>query len=554
MTTVHAALGEPPWLSIVPRDRHSWRAREHFLIFSLPLHLRTWRLRSWRTLWCFLHWEEPPHQEPSWASLCCDTTLLTLSDTLEVALKGDSSSGFFSWNVRYLKDLHTSTNLSSKAVIQRHLTTQRICFLQETHWTANDIVNWGSAFPFSTICATPGRSNREGTGNQGGVAIILPPRFTLVSSRILADGFAIEATFRGPNEEHRRTCWSMYLPPQERHHTLNAISANKLDRSFPTIGADLNTNCTTPRSTEGAAIAHGWATLLHRVGSKDCEDPGKTWRNATSSSSIDRLAGPEYIVSPLTCSKTWNNDLSDHAGLTPQRGPVQRPRIQPCNPRSIRTLPPEAFTDLRRRFRRLELRFNITGDEIAPDNTDSNDTKPTPTNHDAHTTNRQELHGPDDDAWAAGGINRGGPAPLELDTITNEHIRYNEDLARNGATWMASEVASWWQTWSKKRRTCTRNIPAELRKAATTEAIHIPTQDLAEWMTSVDKDANVESLTATEAKQWLALTHTLQSSAKRHQCPTFLAGPSAVRHKRSLHHLVGVSIHKPRLAAPGVKD
>ena len=198
MTTVHAALGEPPWLSIVPRDRHSWRAREHFLIFSLPLHLRTWRLRSWRTLWCFLHWEEPPHQEPSWASLCCDTTLLTLSDTLEVALKGDSSSGFFSWNVRYLKDLHTSTNLSSKAVIQRHLTTQRICFLQETHWTANDIVNWGSAFPFSTICATPGRSNRRARETKAVLPLFSRPDLPSLAHGSWLSGSPSKPRFGGP--------------------------------------------------------------------------------------------------------------------------------------------------------------------------------------------------------------------------------------------------------------------------------------------------------------------------------------------------------------------
>ena len=78
------------------------------------------------------------------------------------------------------------------------------------------------------------------------------------------------------------------------------------------------------------------------------------------------------------------------------------------------------------------------------------------------------------------GNHSGGPDPAGTDSFVNEHIPYNEELARNGATWMASEVASWWKIWSKKDRTSTRNIPAELRKAATTDAIHIPTQDLAE--------------------------------------------------------------------------
>ena len=118
-TTVHAALGKPLLQSHVPRDRHSWRDREFILISALPLHLQSWRFRSWRTLWRLLHQEEPPRQEPSWAALCCNTLLNTLADTLEVALTGDSSSGFFSWNVRWLRDPHTTTNLHSKAVIQR---------------------------------------------------------------------------------------------------------------------------------------------------------------------------------------------------------------------------------------------------------------------------------------------------------------------------------------------------------------------------------------------------------------------------------------------------
>ena len=51
----------------------------------------------------------------------------------------------------------------------------------------------------------PGKDNNQANGNQGGVAIILPPRFIMVNTRVLVPGLAIEIAFRGPQDTADRT-------------------------------------------------------------------------------------------------------------------------------------------------------------------------------------------------------------------------------------------------------------------------------------------------------------------------------------------------------------
>ena len=113
------------------------------------------------------------------------------------------------WNVRWLVS-GRDQGPAKRECIRRWLDTGRVVALSETHWWEADAAVWANHFPGAVVvsaCAVPGPNG----GPRGGVALIIPDRYHVVSHTVLADGYGVEAEVL-EGEQHRRLV-AAYLPP-----------------------------------------------------------------------------------------------------------------------------------------------------------------------------------------------------------------------------------------------------------------------------------------------------------------------------------------------------
>ena len=186
MATLWDALGRPPPDNPLPRaTSQAWTVARRALRRALRGIGGTGAWRSPAALWAATRGGALPVGR-TWGQLCEGLTLLHAREaerrgTAGIAMKAAS------WNVRWMLDSHTTVAAAKRAVILRLLAEGCVVLLQETHWTEAACATWGGCFPMAEVRASAARPGANG-GLCGGVAILVPARYRVVSHQVLSDG------------------------------------------------------------------------------------------------------------------------------------------------------------------------------------------------------------------------------------------------------------------------------------------------------------------------------------------------------------------------------
>ena len=233
------ALEAVPLAQCVPMGNSpAWKQASNRLSQLLKdrgLHVK---LRSWRKLWTLLH-HSPCPRFVSWQQLLGDATVGRLAASARDSMK-ETGVRIDSWNARWMKDAHAPNNDLKKNVVLNRCLKGRIVCLQETHWFDADALIWKNAFPACTLVWSPAR---EGTraGPQGGTAILVPPGMRVLSTKVLAKGYGVEAVIQPSHTEEAVRVVSLYAPPDRKLEALQDISAALTSSGHPTyLTGDLN--------------------------------------------------------------------------------------------------------------------------------------------------------------------------------------------------------------------------------------------------------------------------------------------------------------------------
>ena len=248
--TLVEALGSPPLSSLLPFARSpSWHAAR----LSLQERLAEFRarFRSPSALWGALHGGTPP-PGATWASLCRPGTWHRLIALLRSPSPAPLLSRVVSWKCRWLVDPDADANRAKRALIRGWLEHGRIVVLQETHWSDLDEKVWASLLPACKVYASNARPGRLG-GPQGGVAVLVPDRYSVSECRVLAPGLAVAVRICGSDDDG----WLVgaYFPPgcqMEAATELRQALAGLQPVTF--FAADVNLCVDEPRHGEEPAV------------------------------------------------------------------------------------------------------------------------------------------------------------------------------------------------------------------------------------------------------------------------------------------------------------
>ena len=435
--SIHEALGSPAAAERVPGPKHpAWvKARWNLAkaINKADTRARKYIFRTWQSLWLALHDTEPP-RDATWALLAAQ---LRLSDILPKLTSTTISCPVVSWNVRWLVAPNTPVAAAKRAVILRALGTGKAVCLQETHWKNDDQALWEILFPTYDVHSSPAILGPSG-GPVGGVAIILPHNMTLRSVHVRVPGCGLEVIVERDNA--RLSISSIYLPPDRKENTINALLRNDPEwEDIPRyLCGDFNIDILHPRNQAEAELVPKVQELLHVTKSAIVDCTTATRRTDTSKARIDYIAAPCAHAWRLTARTQWHANLSDHGVL----GAHDKPSCsvaRPCKPHTLKNLPKEAFTDLRKRFRQLEIRFQLPPPRnisvvdrpaFAPDRRVSSD-DPTRSIWDEADPNRRIT-------------------PPSNDTSEDQQVEFNMQLAIHGQLALTNLCHNWWKHWCKK--------------------------------------------------------------------------------------------------------
>ena len=174
-----AALGSPDPLGTAPRARcPTWRAAQQSLTRALIKRKCFSRVRSWQGLWPLLH-TSPLPSHATWQNLCLSFSVQDLITALALRAAQNPLSFTF-WNVRWLVSPHTDAAIGKRGAVCNQILRGTITALVETHWTSADADLWSSAFPTARVLSAPAWGERR-----GGVALIIPQRYEIISSATL---------------------------------------------------------------------------------------------------------------------------------------------------------------------------------------------------------------------------------------------------------------------------------------------------------------------------------------------------------------------------------
>ena len=172
------ALGAPPADLIIPGGgRRAWAGVRERLEAALRSSGCFQQFRSWQALWVCSRGLAAPSW-CTWGALCNGLTIQHFVQRA-VSSEGGASMKFALWNVRWLVSPHTQKAAAKKAVTLAALNAGRIITLVETHWSDADAACWGGCFANATVIQSLAQGGPHG-GRQGGVAVILPARFSTV--------------------------------------------------------------------------------------------------------------------------------------------------------------------------------------------------------------------------------------------------------------------------------------------------------------------------------------------------------------------------------------
>ena len=97
------------------------------------------------------------------------------------------------WSLRWMVKAHSEQGAAKRKRVQKAVGAGIIVALQETRWAARDIAVWSGLFPGAEVVASEARP-RPNRGPQGGVALFIPLRYEIQSSRAVITGLCAEAT------------------------------------------------------------------------------------------------------------------------------------------------------------------------------------------------------------------------------------------------------------------------------------------------------------------------------------------------------------------------
>ena len=537
VTPLWVALGRPPHhLGVQGRHSEEWRRaadslRCHLIregvSFAPPI------LRSWRRLWISCHGSQPP-AAATWAQLCHGRTLASLSP---LSLSPDDATPFplASWNIRWLVDANSLTAQHKRAALRKHLHLGRVTCIQETHWASWTAEQWKNLFPTSAVHWTPGIPTAKGSVG-GGTAILVPHHFKSQGSELVR-GCAVQALCTAPGQPPVRVI-SIYLPKGAQSTVIQQLGQRLAPFGGPTyFSGDFNLDLISPRGHEEANAVARLKALFSKHGAILMPTAPTRWENA-SSSTIDGVAVPAPWAKDAHVVQTFEHSISDHACLVvaPQQS---RRRTRPCNPATLRSLPPEAFVDLRRRFGQLEVMFGIP-------------TAPIP---------RQPSHGPapcqvgtlhhDNPATALDPGAAGAPPSRDGQPTPPDRtpIRADPELVKHGHRTLCSMLDSWWELW--KHRSPRDYLLCELKDAAFGRDSVRPTDTLRHWMSEYT-DEPPTTLQPDEARAWIA-TYLESRQPRRNTSLSARRQPSWRRPPPHEHHVLGRGLYRKTYTLKGIK-
>ena len=173
---------------------------------------------------------------------------------------------------------HSDINVTKKIVVLALLAESKVVAVQDTHWNDNEISMWEGLSPGTRVVGSSARIGPNG-GPQGGVALLAPARFHLLSWRALVASCASEARvqYNAPDCLPFRV-QSMYFPPDGGRSALRHYLASFSPGAAPTehfySPGDLNLQLFTPRedreSEDALALQEGleraWMAAVPDIG------------------------------------------------------------------------------------------------------------------------------------------------------------------------------------------------------------------------------------------------------------------------------------------------
>ena len=290
MTTLWDALGRPPPDNPLPRATSlAWAEARRALRRSLRGIGGTGTWRSPGMLWAATRGESLPVGR-TWGQLCDGITLLHVREaerrgTAGIAMKAAS------WNVRWMLDPHTTVAAAKRAVILRLLGEGCVVLLQETHWTEAACATWGGCFPMAEVRASAARPGANG-GLCGGVAILVPARYRIVTHQVISDGCCIEVLCAERNGGGTVTYRSTYLPPSARSSVLTEIRRCGHPQTDLVVGGDVNMCITGPRDEAEAEETQTLLEWAAEHGATALPIGGPTHRGPFGCTQLDWIAVP----------------------------------------------------------------------------------------------------------------------------------------------------------------------------------------------------------------------------------------------------------------------
>ena len=379
------ALGRPPLDRVVPAVRSKqWTAARGFL-GRLLAEAGSPRARFTPGKLWLLAKGTPPPRVFTWGQLCSgvavgDVVSALTSGALPGALK------FWSWNLRWLTS-PTSTN----SAVKRHRVLDaclrgHVVVLQETHWNAVDAQMWEKSFAGCTLVALPARLG-PGGGQQGGVAVLLPPGYVYKGRSVVVPGCVMDVFFDLPpamvqalGDSHPGASspdtvgWApfavraVYIPPDDRTATVLAMR----DQPMGPCGnrylfGDLNFDYASPRDAQEERLTAALDSLCDTEGLVLMLDVGNTYASGDTVSRIDVAAVPFQQAQHWSAQVAWvPKEVSDHAVIILHPQTPDRAGPRPCTPSAMRSLSEAAIADLRLRYAQLALLLRIPGGSAFP--------------------------------------------------------------------------------------------------------------------------------------------------------------------------------------------
>ena len=502
-------------------------------------------------LWQLLHDTSLPPRL-TWGAMATHTSLDTLLARLALR-RNAQRPRLLCWNLRRLVNPEPQVAKQKLATLLSSLRAGNIVLLQETHWSLHDLRVWSSRLEATEVhstCGVPGP--RQGLA--GGVAILVPPIYNTISTRILCPGYAVEVVVaRGT---HRYRLISVYLPPTTQADTWARVHAaiTAQDDIPHYIAGDFNLQLTAPRDGE-ADLTLRIRDDIARLGCALMPHRGPTRWGRTGPSQIDHMAVPRTDLVHSQLRHVWRCGLSDHASLQLLPAPIAAARSPPTlTPYVFKHLPTTAITQLRLGFATLEKHYGIPEVDLStvlqPINWESAaNPESLPTLHPFQPT---QLNS-DCSGEVADSADPSSPsAPLHHPPQSpgDSTIPLIPRLMRQGHQAMSLMIRNWWTVWSKSRSL--RSILSPLYDAVRHNRPLTPSGPLAAWMTALQWDG--EPLTAAGVAHWIGVAERERAQRRSESLTPWQRGPGASRPALAPQFQVGRQLLKRINPLEGVRN